>query len=272
MASDTVNQAIGAANAEGLPNGSNSDSQNASTPETPPLPLKPGPGTKTKSIISRRVFRKKTKKHTNHGSWKLVYADFVTVLMAFFIVVWVMLFDNISKRERIDTSCIEPVANELKALIQGDAGLQTGKMPFDIDYSSDGLRITLKDAGEPLFQRGGTTLSDFAKKQFQKIASVANKCPTHKLKIEGYTDAEPYAGGANGYSNWELSAERANSARRELIAEKVPVDRIAQVIGYGDSVPSMAQDPTNPLNRRISITIIPPKIKGEVKMGGMSPI
>jgi chemotaxis protein MotB len=272
MASDTVNQAIGAANAEGLPNGSNSDSQNASTPETPPLPLKPGPGTKTKSIISRRVFRKKTKKHTNHGSWKLVYADFVTVLMAFFIVVWVMLFDNISKRERIDTSCIEPVANELKALIQGDAGLQTGKMPFDIDYSSEGLRITLKDAGEPLFQRGGTTLSDFAKKQFQKIASVANKCPTHKLKIEGYTDAEPYAGGANGYSNWELSAERANSARRELIAEKVPVDRIAQVIGYGDSVPSMAQDPTNPLNRRISITIIPPKIKGEVKMGGMSPI
>ena len=241
--------------------------------ETPPLPLKPGPGTKTKPTISRRVgFKKKTQKQTQHGSWKLVYADFVTVLMAFFIVVWVMLFDNISKRERIDTSCIEPVANELKAMIDGDAGIQSGKMPFDIDYSSEGLRITLKDAGEPLFQRGGTILSEFAKKQFQKIASVANKCPTHKLKIEGYTDSEPYSGGANGYSNWELSAERANSARRELIAEKVPIDRIAQVIGYGDSVPSMAQDPTNPLNRRISITIIPPKIKGEVKMGGMSPV
>lgn len=228
--------------------------------------------TKIEPVVRRGRPPKRSRRSVAHGNWKLVYADFVTVLMAFFIVVWVMLFDNISKRERIDTSCIEPVANELKALIQGDAGLQTGKMPFDIDYSSDGLRITLKDAGEPLFQRGGTTLSDFAKKQFQKIASVANKCPTHKLKIEGYTDAEPYAGGANGYSNWELSAERANSARRELIAEKVPIDRIAQVIGYGDSVPSMAQDPTNPLNRRISITIIPPKIKGEVKMGGMSPI
>lgn len=240
--------------------------------ETPPLPLKPGPGTKTKPLVSRRAFKKRVKKEYQHGAWKLVYADFVTVLMAFFIVVWVMLFDNIAKRERIDTSCIEPVANELKALIESDVGLQSGKTPFDIDYSSDGLRITLKDAGDPLFQRGGTVLSDFAKKQFQKIASVANKCPTHKLKIEGYTDAEPYGGGAKGYSNWELSAERANSARRELIAEAVPTERIAQVIGYGDSVPSMPQDPTNPLNRRISITIIPPKIKGEVKMGGMSPV
>jgi len=57
-----------------------------------------------------------------------------------------------------------------------------------------------------------------------------------------------------------------------LILEKVPTERISQVIGYGDSVPSMPQDPINPLNRRISITIIPPKIKGEVKMGGMSPV
>lgn len=245
----------------------------AAAMETPELPLKPGPGTKTKAASTRRnPFRKKHKKEAQHGSWKLVYADFVTVLMAFFIVVWVMLFDNISKRERIDTSCIEPVAKELKELIAGDAGLQSAKPPFDIDYSTEGLRITLKDAGEPLFQRGGTTLSDFAKKQFQKIAAVANKCPTHKLKIEGYTDAEPYGGGIAGYGNWELSAERANSARRELVLEKVPIERISQVIGYGDSVPSMPQDPTNPLNRRISITIIPPKIGGEVKMGGMSPI
>ncbi|PUE16448.1 OmpA family protein [Limnohabitans sp. MMS-10A-178] len=245
----------------------------AAAMETPELPLKPGPGTKTKAASTRRSrYIKKHKKEVQHGSWKLVYADFVTVLMAFFIVVWVMLFDNISKRERIDTSCIEPVAKELKELIAGDAGLQSAKPPFDIDYSTDGLRITLKDAGEPLFQRGGTTLSDFAKKQFQKIAAVANKCPTHKLKIEGYTDAEPYGGGIAGYGNWELSAERANSARRELVLEKVPIERISQVIGYGDSVPSMPQDPTNPLNRRISITIIPPKIGGEVKMGGMSPI
>jgi hypothetical protein len=70
------------------------------------------------------------------------------------------------------------LANELKAMIQGDAGLQTGKMPFDIDYSTEGLRITLKDAGEPLFQRGGTTLSDFAKKQIPKLL----RWPTNALR------------------------------------------------------------------------------------------
>ena len=232
-----------------------------------PEKLKHGPAIEHSS----RVHHKKHKKHAKHGAWKLVYADFVTVMMAFFIVVWVALFENVSKRDELDTSCIEPLATELKAMIQGDSGLQGGKMPFDIEYSKEGLQITLKDAGEPLFQRGGTTLSDFAKKQFQKISTVVMKCPTHKLKIEGYTDAEPYGGGGFGYSNWELSSERANSARRELILEKVPIERIAQVIGYGESVPSMPNDPKNPLNRRISITVIPPKMGGSVAMGGMAP-
>jgi len=268
-----VNQPLGA-----LPNAPGLEAEGVAEPakETLKEPflkkLKSGTGIKSSQTIKRKEYRKKVKKQVHHGTWKLVYADFVTVLMAFFIVVWVMLFDNIAKRERIDTSCIEPLAEELKNQISGDAGLQTGKMPFEVDYSSDGLRITLLDAGEPLFQRGGSVLSEFAKKQFLKIANVVNMCPTHKLKIEGYTDAEPYGGGATGYGNWELSGERANSARRELVAEKVPIDRIAQVIGYGDSVPSLPNDPTNPLNRRISITVIPPKIKGEIKMGGMSPI
>jgi chemotaxis protein MotB len=118
-----------------------------------------------------------------------------------------------------------------------------------------------------MFQRGGTTLSDFAKKQFQKIASVVDMCPTHKLKIEGYTDSMPYSGGALGYGNWELSGERANAARRELVAQKVSIDRIAQVIGYGDSVPTLPDDPTNAINRRISITILPPlKVKRDLMM------
>jgi len=110
-------------------------------------------------------------------------------------------------------------------------------------------------------------LSDFAKKQFQKIASVVDMCPTHKLKIEGYTDSTPYSGGATGYGNWELSGERANAARRELVAQNVSIDRIAQVIGYGDSVPTLPDDPTNAVNRRISITILPPlKPKGDLMM------
>ena len=145
------------------------------------------------------------------------------------------------------------------------------KIPLQVDFSSDGLRLTLLDGNTPTFQSGGSKLSNFAVTQFQMLATQLNTCPTHQVRIEGYTDAEPYGGGGVGYSNWELSSERANSARRELILEKVPIERIAQVIGYGESVPSMPDDPKNPLNRRISITVIPPKMGGSVAMAGMAP-
>lgn len=198
----------------------------------------------------------------SHGNWKLVYADFVTVLMAFFIVVWIMLFDLISEREKLDVSCLKPLAEGLQQQINDDKTFKSGRSPLQVEYSIEGLRVTLLDTQDAMFQRGGSTLSEFAKKQFAKIGSVVDMCPTHKLKIEGYTDATPYAGGVTGYGNWELSSERANAARRELLAQNVTVDRIAQVIGYGDSVPSLPDDPTNALNRRISITVLPPKVKG----------
>jgi chemotaxis protein MotB len=208
---------------------------------------------------------KREKRHVSHGNWKLVYADFVTVLMAFFIVVWIMLFDLVSERDKIDVSCLKPLAEGLQKQINEDRNLQSGRAPLQVEYSLEGLRVTLLDTQEAMFQRGGSTLSEFAKRQFAKIASVVDMCPSHKLKIEGYTDATPYAGGVTGYGNWELSAERANAARRELLAQKVGVDRIAQVIGYGDSVPTLPDDPTNALNRRISITVLPPKVKGETR-------
>lgn len=218
-------------------------------------------------LVRRTRSPKREKRYVPHGNWKLVYADFVTVLMAFFIVVWIMLFDLISEREKLDLTCIKPLAEALERQINEDKALKAGKMPFQVDFSPEGLRVTLLDTQEPMFQRGGTTLSDFAKKQFAKIASVVDLCPTHKLKIEGYTDSTPYAGGALGYGNWELSAERANSARRELVAQKVGLERIAQVIGYGDSVPTLPDDPSNALNRRISITVLPPKVKNDISTG-----
>ena len=204
---------------------------------------------------------RRRQKHLAHGTWKLVYADFVTVLMAFFIVVWILLFDLVSQRKKLDMSCIKPLAAELERRIAEDKSLQAGKVPFQVEYSLEGLRLTLLDNNQPMFQRGSSVLSDFAKAQFMKIANVVEMCPTHKLKIEGYTDATPYAGGVLGYSNWELSTERANAARRELLAQKVSVDRISQVIGYGDSVPSIPDNPADPLNRRISITVLPPLLQ-----------
>lgn len=215
-----------------------------------------------KNIVRRGRGPKRGRRHVSHGNWKLVYADFVTVLMAFFIVVWIMLFDLISEREKLDVSCLKPLAEGLQQQINDDKTFKSGRSPLQVEYSIEGLRVTLLDTQDAMFQRGGAILSDFAKKQFAKIASVVDMCPTHKLKIEGYTDATPYASGVTGYGNWELSSERANAARRELLAQNVAVDRIAQVIGYGDSVPSLPDDPTNALNRRISITVLPPKVKG----------
>ena len=222
---------------------------------------------KAEPVARRGRPPKRERRHASHGNWKFVYADFVTVLMAFFIVVWILLFDLVSERDKVDPTCLKILNAALQKQINEDQVLQSGTNPLVVEFSLEGLRITLLDTREPMFQRGGTTLSDFAKKQFQKIASVVDECPTHKLKIEGYTDSMPYAGGAVGYGNWELSGERANAARRELVAQKVSIDRISQVIGYGDSVPTLPDDPTNAVNRRISITILPPlKPKGDLMM------
>jgi chemotaxis protein MotB len=223
--------------------------------------------TKIEPVVRKGRASKRARRSVSHGNWKLVYADFVTVLMAFFIVVWILLFDLVSEREKFDKTCLTPLNAALQKQINEDQVLQSGNNPLQVEYSEEGLKVTLLDTREPMFQRGGTSLSDFAKKQFQKIASVVDMCPTHKLKIEGYTDSTPYSGGATGYGNWELSGERANAARRELVAQNVSIDRIAQVIGYGDSVPTLPDDPTNAVNRRISITILPPlKPKGDLMM------
>lgn len=200
---------------------------------------------------------KRMKRELGHGNWKLVYADFMTVLMAFFLVTWILLWDKISKIPEVDMACIQRLAADLHRQIDEDKMLRRGAIPILIDLQPDSLRLTLLDNNQPMFQTGGAVLSGFAKEQFGKIASAVNMCPGNPLKIEGYTDATPYAGGALGYGNWELSAERANAARRELIAKEVNIQRIAQVTGYGDSVPSLPKDPTNPLNRRISITVLP---------------
>jgi chemotaxis protein MotB len=205
----------------------------------------------------RRPPAARKSKEMSHGNWKLVYADFVTVLMAFFLVVWIILFDKVSKIPERDMNCINEMAMNLRAQIEADTQLKKGNSPIQIELNYDGLRLTLLDNNQPMFQSGQSVLSEFAKSQFTKIAASVNICPKNRLRIEGYTDASKYAGGATGYGNWELSAERANSARRELLIRQVASDRISQVIGYGDSVPSLPEEPENPLNRRISITVLP---------------
>jgi flagellar motor protein MotB len=206
----------------------------------------------------RRPTPVKRRRHEDtHGTWKLVYADFVTVLMAFFIVAWILTFDKLSKIPQRDMSCITAMAADLKKQIEADVRLSRGKIPIEIELLHDGLRLTLLDNNQPMFQTGQAVLSVFAKEQFSKIAAAVNLCKANSLMIEGYTDATPYGGGVTGYGNWELSTERANAARRELLSKAVAPERISQVIGYGDSRPSLPDQPTSALNRRISITVLP---------------
>jgi flagellar motor protein MotB len=200
---------------------------------------------------------KRRRQYDVHGTWKLVYADFVTVLMAFFIVAWILTFDKLSKIPQRDMSCITAMAADLKKQIEADVRLSRGKIPIEIELLHDGLRLTLLDNNQPMFQTGQAVLSAFAKEQFSKIAAAVNLCKANSLMIEGYTDATPYGGGVTGYGNWELSTERANAARRELLSKEVAPERISQVIGYGDSRPSLPDQPTSALNRRISITVLP---------------
>ena len=200
---------------------------------------------------------KRRRPEDTHGTWKLVYADFVTVLMAFFIVAWILTFEKLSKIPQRDMSCITTMAADLKKQIEADVRLSRGKIPIEIELLHDGLRLTLLDNNQPMFQTGQAVLSAFAKEQFSKIAAAVNLCKANALMIEGYTDATPYGGGVTGYGNWELSTERANAARRELLSKEVAPERISQVIGYGDSRPSLPDQPTSALNRRISITVLP---------------
>jgi len=221
------------------------------------MSVKSGSASQSGQVVRRRRMVKRRYEQATHGNWKMVYADFVTVLMAFFIVTWVITFEKLSKMPERDMSCITLMAADLKRQIEADSALTRGKVPIQIDLLHDGLRLTLLDNNQPMFQSGQAALSPFAKDQFSKIAAAVNLCESNPLMIEGYTDATPYGGGTTGYGNWELSAERANAARRELLAKTVNASRISQVIGYGDSRPSLPEDPTNALNRRISITVLP---------------
>lgn len=202
------------------------------------------------------------------GRWKLVYADFVTVLMAFFIVAWILRIDFTSKSEFVsnslekerDRSCTTRIAQSVREKLAADPSVDADNPPIQVvsDYDIDGARFTLVDSQAPMFETGEATLSAFAEPHLRTIAEAASQCSEeHKLRIEGYTDATPFPAGSVR-TNWELSAERANAARRKLIELNIAEQRIEAVTGYGQSRPAIRDNPSSPLNRRVSITVIAP--------------
>jgi chemotaxis protein MotB len=247
------------------------------------------------SDLPPRIIKKVNKHGGGHGgAWKVAYADFVTAMMALFIVLWVLSQDQNVKQmvanyfkdpigfsskagknllgqgteSSIKSNQNSLVSNHLKEIeilkTMGDKILgELAKDPtfknivgqIKIEFVKDGLKIELLDSSKNLFFEIGTSkLTKEAQLLLKKIGDQLAKLP-NKIIIEGHTDARPYAGGSDGYTNFELSADRANSARRALTADSLSDNQIDQVRGYADRRLRDPADPYSFVNRRISIIV-----------------
>jgi chemotaxis protein MotB len=234
---------------------------------------------KTAPVI---VIRKKRGHEGHHGgAWKVAYADFVTALMSLFIVLWLMNSSEKIKKavagyfndpkgtaalmgttmtgtgEAIPVATkqnLEQLKEKLEKQIQANAELKKLSKQIEITITSEGLRIELiEDKNGTFYESGSAHLSDKGQELLAMLATELKRLPNNLL-IEGHTDAAKYSTDAS-YSNWELSADRANAARRLLQADGVRQDQVTQVRGYADQLLRVKNDPYDPSNRRISILV-----------------
>jgi len=228
------------------------------------------------------VIVKKKGGHGGHhgGAWKVAYADFVTAMMALFIVLWLM---NSSKQvqEAVGGYFKDPSGNSKKVgtdqagsgenfiLSKNDMAklkeqLQKSirrvndfdklKNQIEMTVTAEGLRIELLEtASGTFFESGNTKPNEDCKELLSLLAQELGKLP-NKLSIEGHTDSKPYQGNSN-YSNWELSTDRANAARRWMQQAGIRPDQVAQVRGYADQRLRSPKDPLAASNRRISLIV-----------------
>ena len=228
------------------------------------------------------VIIKKKGGHSGHhgGAWKVAYADFVTAMMALFIVLWLLNssvkvrkavagYFNDPRSERketgseqvgdaenlpIDKQNVEKLKERIQKAIQNQKDLEKLAKQVEITITPEGLRIELiEDKSGTFFQSGSAKLSETGQELLGMLAGQLKPLPNHLL-LEGHTDAQPYSTD-NGYTNWELSADRANAARRLLQQDGVGKSQISQVRGYADQLLRVKNDPLDPTNRRISLIV-----------------
>jgi chemotaxis protein MotB len=248
---------------------------------------------------------KKTGGHGGHhgGAWKVAYADFVTAMMALFIVLWLMsqsdqvkkavagyfndprgtatlMGTTLSGTGSGTTSATDPNQKQLQDLkekleneIQARKDLEKLNKQIEMTITSEGLRIELlEDKNGTFYQSGSANLSPSGQELLALLATELKTLP-NQLQIEGHTDAAQYSSDAD-YSNWELSADRANSARRLLQEDGVRADQVTQIRGYADQLLRVKSNPYDPSNRRISILVKnndnapPPQVEHARVVGG----
>ncbi len=283
-------------------------------------------------IVVKRI--KKGDGGAHGGAWKLAYADFMTAMMAFFLLMWLLgstsagdlkgiaeFFQNPLKAAMQggdgtgDSSSVIPGGGEdlsravgqvrrgategrrtkdpttgagqaeyeaelrergrlldlkakLEAIIEADDILRILKHQILIDVIPEGLRIQLLDEqNRPMFNLSSAELQPYARTLLREIGRALNDVP-NRLSLSGHTDASRYAGGERGFSNWELSANRANASRRELIAGGMIPDKVVRVVGLADTMPFDAANPHDASNRRISIIVLNRRTEEAIRAEG----
>lgn len=270
-------------------------------------------GTKP-TVIVRKVTRRRHAAH-HGGSWKVAYADFVTAMMAFFLVLWLVATTSRPERAAISeyfrhpsplsgnssmtgpggasTSMIklggatdasrgdssdpfqhqrritpdameqrareqqqlESLMKELQEAVSRSQALEPFKDQLLLDLTPEGLRVQIVDKqNRPMFDLGGATLRPYTRSILQELASYLNQVP-NRISMTGHTDTTAYSS-SHGYGNWELSADRANAARRALVDGGLDQAKVTRVVGLASSVLFDRTNPQNPINRRISIVVM----------------
>jgi chemotaxis protein MotB len=259
------------------------------------------------------IIRRKKVIHRHHGgSWKIALADFMTALMALFLVLWILSVASVEQREGVAEYFSAPLASvvtggdragstkvipgggpdpahsdgeraridtrefsrpseqqrrffmdlqrRIETVIEADPELRELRQQMRFDLTPEGLRIQLLDTEQrPMFAVGSDRVEPYMRNLLRTIAPLLNDLP-NDLSIGGHTDSRAYAGGYRGYSNWELSSDRANASRRELVAGGLDSDKLLRVSGFADRVLLPDADPLAAVNRRIELLVLLPEV------------
>ena len=274
----------------------------------------------TRPIVIKR--KKVVAGGAHGGAWKIAYADFVTAMMAFFLLMWLLgstakgdlagiadYFQNpvkvamaggsgsgdatsilqgggqdltrqagqvkkgdveqkkstsFSKEaqaefRRKEQERLETLKADIEKMIDKSPQLAQFKRQMLLDITSEGLRIQIVDEqNRPMFDSGGAELKPYTREILRQIGKSLNGV-SNRISLAGHTDAAQFSGGAQGFSNWELSANRANASRRELVAGGLDDSKVLRVVGLASTVLFDKNDPLNSVNRRISIVVLKQK-------------
>ncbi len=237
------------------------------------------------------IVLKKKGGHAGHhgGAWKVAYADFVTAMMALFIVLWLMSSSSKQTQLAISGYFKDPsgtssklgsslagtgenlklsrqdmgkLKEELQRSIQQINDLDKLKKNIEMTVTAEGLRIELLESEKgTFFDSGVSTLNQSGQEMLGLLAKELGNVPNH-ISIEGHTDSKPFVGKGN-YSNWELSSDRANAARRLMQQAGLTNNQVSQVRGFADQRLRNPQDSFDPSNRRVSIIVQYINLDGE---------